>query len=142
VSEGGLRRRISQGRFQRSMGLFAGYFGLFSAIEAYLEHRRGSFNQRWMWTPILLTPLMVAAAAGATVSGRIARTALPLVSGVTLLDGLLGFYFHLRGIRRMPGHSRNLVFNVISGPPVFAPLLFTMVGLAGVVAALFRREEP
>jgi len=136
-----VRRQISEGRFQRGMALLAGYFAVFSGIEAYLEHRRGSFNQRWMWTPVLLTPPMAAAAVGATASQRVARAVLPFVSGVMLLDGLVGFLLHVRGIWRMPGHLRNRSFNVTSGPPLFAPLLFFVAGLLGLAASLFRREE-
>lgn len=136
-----LGRQISMGRFQRGMALLAGYFGIVSGIEAYFEHRRGSFNQRWMWTPVLLAAPMGAVATGAVFSRRVARTLLPVVSGITLLDGLIGFALHLRGIRRMPGHLNNLAFNITAGPPLFAPLLFLVAGLLGLAAALFRREE-
>ncbi len=137
-----LTRQIVQGRFQRGMALLAGYFGVVASIEAYFEHRSGSYNQRWMWTPVLLAPPMAFATLGAAVSGRIARTWLPAVSGLALLDGLLGFTLHIRGIWRKPGHFRNMAFNVISGPPLFAPLLFAVAGLVGLVAAWFGREEP
>ena len=137
-----LAGQIRQGRFQRGMALLAGYFGVLSSIEAYFEHRRGSFNQRWMWTPVLLSVPMGAVAIGAVFSRRLARTMLPVVSGLTLLDGLIGFALHVRGIRRMPGHSRNLAFNVTAGPPLFAPLLFLVTGILGLSAALVRRELP
>ncbi len=136
-----LGRQIREGRFQRGMALLAGYFGVVSSIEAYFEHRRGSFNQRWMWTPVLLAAPMGVVAIGAVFSRRVARTLLPIVSAITLLDGLIGFVLHIRGIRRMPGHLRNLAFNVTMGPPLFAPLLFLAAGLLGLAATLFRREE-
>jgi hypothetical protein len=136
-----LQRRIGQGRFRRGMALLAGYFALVSAVDAYFEHRRGSFNQRWMWTPILLTAPLVAAAARTATRRRPERRVLALTSGTLLVDGLLGFYLHVRGIARMPGHLRNLSFNVTAGPPLFAPLLFAMAGLLGLAATLFREEE-
>ena len=45
------------------------------------------------------------------------------------------------GIRRTPGHFSNLRFNITLGPPLFAPLLFSAVGLLGLIAMLLRREE-
>ena len=116
-------------------------FRSLSGGEAYYEHLRGSYNQRWMWTPVWVTPPMLAAAVAAFSSARAARVALPIASTVNLLEGLLGFYLHLRGIRRMSGHVRNLRFNITMGPPLFAPLLFSAVGTLGLVATFLRREE-
>jgi hypothetical protein len=96
---------------------------------------------RVMWTPVWVTPPMVAAGVGAAFSERIARVVLPLASAAALLDGLLGFLLHLQGIKRMPGGFGNLRFNVTMGPPLFAPLLVSAVGLLGFIAALLRRGE-
>lgn len=137
----GLTDRISHGRFQQLMATTAAVFGVLAGGEAYFEHLRGSFNQRLMWTPVLVTPPMVGAAIGAAVSERVAHTVLPAVSAVTFADGLLGFALHARGIKRMPGGFENLEFNATMGPPPFAPLLLCSVGLLGIVAALLRRKE-
>src|SRR5947209_1852101 len=45
--------------------------------EAYFEHLRGSFNRRLMWTPIWVTPPMVAAGLGAVFSQNVAEHVLP-----------------------------------------------------------------
>jgi hypothetical protein len=137
------RRATSSGEseFQRVLALTAALFAVFAGGEAYFEHLRGSFNQRLMWTPIWVTPPMVAAAVGAAFSARIARAVLPFAAAVTFFDGMLGFFLHLRGIRRMPGRFRNFNFNVTLGPPLFAPLLFSSVGMLGLIAALLRKKE-
>jgi hypothetical protein len=132
---------VSQGRFQRAMALISAVFAVLAGGEAYIEHLRGSFNRRLMWTPVWLTPPMVAASIGAAFSQRAAEHVLPLAAAVTFLDGLLGFGLHLQGIQRMPGGFRNLQFNFTMGPPVFAPLLFSSVGLLGFVSALLRRSR-
>jgi hypothetical protein len=137
----GLGSEISHGRFQQLMALTSAFLAILAGGEAYLEHLRGSYNQRVMWTPIWVTPPMVAAAIGAALSERIARLVLPVTSIITFLDGLLGFLLHLRGIKRMPGSFENLEFNLTMGPPLFAPLLFSAVGLLGFVAVLLRREK-
>ncbi len=132
---------VAHGRFQRTMALTTAVFAILAGGEAYAEHLRGSFNRRLMWTPVWATPPMVAAAVSAALSEQVARQVLPIASGVTFLDGLLGFALHLQGIQRMPGGFRNLQFNFTMGPPLFAPLLFSSVGLLGFIAALVRRKE-
>ena len=133
--------QIGRGQFQRGMALIAVSLSILSGGEAYFEHTRGSFNQRWMWTPVWVTPPMVTAGIGALFSPRMARIALPVASAVNLAEGLVGAYLHLRGIYRMPGRFGNLRFNFTLGPPLFAPLLFSAVGVLGLLAAIFRREE-
>lgn len=134
-----LARRVAHGEFQRVLALVAAAFAVLAGGEAYIEHLRGSFNRRLMWTPVWLTPPMVMAGVGAALSPRVARRVLPVASVVTFLDGVLGFGLHLQGIQRMPGGFRNLQFNFTMGPPVFAPLLFSSVGLLGFIASLVRR---
>ena len=60
---------------------------------------------------------------------------------MTFLDGLLGFGLHVRGLKRMPGGLRSARFSLTLGPPLFAPLLFSSVGMLGLIAALLRRHE-
>jgi len=136
----GLRARIARGKFQRVMAASAAGFAILAGGEAYFEHLRGSFNQWVMWTPVIVTPPMVAAGIGAMMSEGIARRVLPVASAVVFADGLLGFVLHLRGLERMPGGFRNLEFNLTMGPPAFAPLLLCAVGLMGLVASLLGRE--
>jgi hypothetical protein len=137
----GFAANVAHGRFQRVLALVSAVFAVLAGGEAYAEHLRGSFNRRLMWTPVWLTPPMIAAGVGAAASQRVAETVLPVASVVTFLDGLLGFLLHLQGIQRMPGGFRNLQFNFTMGPPLFAPLLFSSVGLLGFLAALLRRAH-
>ncbi|MCL4486976.1 MAG: hypothetical protein M1570_02445 [Chloroflexi bacterium] len=135
------RQEIRAGRFQRSMAILAAFSAIVSGFEAYVQHRRGAFSHRMMWTPILLTPPMVLASAAAIFSARAARLLLPITSVAALVDGVVGFFLHLRGIQRMPGGFRIGQYNVVMGPPIFAPLLVTLVGILGLLAAFLRREE-
>jgi hypothetical protein len=135
-----VERAVAHGRFQQGMALVSATLAVLAGGEAYFEHLRGSYNQRWMWTPVWVTPPMAAAALAAAQSPRVARHVLPIASAVTMFDGLLGFFLHLRGLRHMPGRLANLRFNITMGPPLFAPLLFCAVGLLGLIASLLRRE--
>jgi hypothetical protein len=132
---------VEHGLFQQGMALTSAIFAILAGGEAYFEHLRGSYNQRVMWTPVWVTPPLVGAAIGSAFSRRIATHVLPFAAMVTFFDGLLGFFLHLRGIYRMPGRFANLRFNITMGPPLFAPLLFTAVGLLGMTASLLRRSK-
>ncbi len=132
---------IREGRFQRSLALIAGASSLVSGLEVAYEHYRGSYGQRIMYSPVILSPALCVAGVWAFKSRRAARTVLPVVSAAVLADCLIGFGFHVRGIARKPGGWRIPVTNVVMGPPVFAPLLFGISGYLGLVACFLRRED-
>jgi hypothetical protein len=134
-------RDIEHGRFERALsGLTAGA-ALVTGAEIFLEHDRASFGNTMMWVPVAVTPVVAAAGAGGVFSRRIAKTALPLVSAVAVANGLQGTYLHVRGIAQRPGGLRYARYNIEMGPPLFAPLLFAMVGGMGLLAAILRRES-
>ena len=131
---------IREGRFQRSMALLAGASSILAGLEVSYEHYRGSYGQKVMWTPVVLSGAMIAAGVGGFFSKWAARNLLRWTSAVTLLDSLAGFYFHMRGIARKPGGWRLPVANIIMGPPIFAPLLFGVCAYLGLIASFLRPE--
>ena len=64
-----------------------------------------------------------------------------MVSIATLADGVIGFFFHIRGVARKPGGWRLPVVNIVMGPPLFAPLLFGTSAYLGLMASYLRRED-
>jgi hypothetical protein len=136
-----VEQHIREGRFQRSLALVTAFASLLSGWEVATEHYRGSYNQRLMYSPLLLTPAMLVAALWGALSRRAARTVLPFVSLVILLDGLIGFFWHVRGVARKPGGWRIPIFNVTMGPPVLAPLLFALSGYLGLLTTFLRQED-
>ncbi len=68
---------------------------------------------------------------GALKSKRVANTLLPAVSAVLMLDGVIGFGYHIRGILRRPAGKKKPLYNILYGPPIFAPLLFAACGMLG-----------
>jgi hypothetical protein len=74
-------------------------------------------------------------------SERAAKTVLPALSAVFLLDGAAGVYFHLRGAYRKPGGLKEATYNLVMGPPALAPGSLAMIGGMGIAAALSRRER-
>ncbi len=132
---------IREGRFQRSMALLAGASSILAGLEVSYEHYRGSYGQKVMWTPVILSGAMTAAGISGFFSKWAARTLLRWTSAVTLLDSLAGFFFHVRGIARKPGGWRLPVANIVMGPPIFAPLLFGVSAYLGLIASFLRPEE-
>lgn len=133
--------RIREGRFQRSLSLLTAGTSIASGLEVAYEHYRGSYSRRVMYTPVIMSILLAMAGIAGFFSGRAARTILRWISGLTLVDGAVGFYFHLRGIQRKPGGWRLPMTNMIMGPPVFAPLLFGTSAYLGLIASFLQREE-
>jgi hypothetical protein len=58
-----------------------------------------------------------------------------------MLDGVVGFGYHIRGILRRSGGKKKPLYNILYGPPIFAPLLVAACGLLGMMAYLMRRER-
>lgn len=136
-----LENQIREGRFQRSLSLLTAATSVVSGLEVAYEHYRGSYSRRVMYTPVILSGLLGAAGLAGFFSRRAARSILRMVSAVTLLDAGVGFYFHIRGIKRKPGGWRLPMTNMIMGPPIFAPLLFGTSAYLGLVASYLQREE-
>jgi len=142
--ERGWRRLLANaqaGRLQRTLSGLTAASALPLGAEVFFEHYRGSFGDKWMWTPIALTPPLVAAGVAGVVSERAARTALPLVAALYTLDGLIGVITHVRGVRRKPGGFQEPLYNLVMGPPLLAPGSLVMVGAIGLAAPLFERER-
>jgi hypothetical protein len=133
------QRDVRSGRFRRLLAVATAFFAALAGGEAFFEHLRGSFCQRIMWTPVWISPLVVAAGIGAALDDEIADAVLPLTALASLVDGLLGFYLHLRELGNLAGGWRNFWFNFTIGPPLFAPLLLCAVGLLGLLTAGMRR---
>jgi hypothetical protein len=112
------------------------------AFEIYLEHYKGSFGDKWMWTPIVLTPPLTAAGIAGVYSERAAKTWLPVLSTLYFLDGLVGVVTHLRGVQKRPGGlTGEPTYNLVMGPPLLAPGSLCMVGAMGILAAIVKREK-
>jgi hypothetical protein len=134
-------RDFRRGRAQRLLSAATAASALPLGLEIYTNHYGGSFGNKWMWTPVALSPALAAAGVAGVVSERAARTVLPALSGVYLLDGMAGVFFHLRGVARKPGGFREATYNLVMGPPALAPGALAMVGAIGLAAAVCRRER-
>jgi hypothetical protein len=132
---------LRAGRLQKTLSGATAAGALALGVEIFFEHYRGSYNDRWMWTPIAATPPLVAAGVAGIWSERAARTALPVASAVFALDGVAGVVTHVRGVLRKPGGLREPLYNLVMGPPVLAPGSLALVGALGLLAAVVERER-
>lgn len=134
-------RDVRTGRFERTLcGLTAAGAAVTTA-EIFMAHDSASFGNRWMWAPIALGPVTVAGGIAGVISRRAAKTVLPAISAMVIANGLQGTFFHARGVAQKPGGWNNAGYNLEMGPPLMAPLLVTMVGGMGLLAAILRREQ-
>jgi hypothetical protein len=134
-------QNVEHGRFERSLSGLTGIGAVITGAEIFLEHDRASFGNKMMWLPVALTPIVGVAGIAGVFSKRLAKTALPAASALVVANSIQGTYLHVRGIAQRPGGWREARYNSEMGPPVFAPLLFGLVGGMGLLAAILRRER-
>jgi hypothetical protein len=132
---------VREGRFQKQLAVATAASAFFSGFEAWYSHYKNNFRYKAQWMPVVIAPLLMVAAIGGIKSRKVAHTALPAISALALADGGVGFFYHVRGILRRPGGMQKPIYNIIYGPPVFAPLLFAACGFLGLLASLLRREK-
>jgi hypothetical protein len=133
------RRDVATGRFERTLSALTAAGAAVTAGEIYFSHDGASFGNKMMWWPVVVLPAAVPAGIAGAVSRRAAKTVLPVCSAAIVVNGLQGTYLHWRGIRQRPGGFT--LYNIESGPPLFAPLLAALVGGMGLLASLLRRER-
>jgi hypothetical protein len=64
----GLVKNIRDGRVQRLLAASTAMSAPALGLEIYFEHLKGSFGDKWMWTPLVLTPPLTAAGVGGVFS--------------------------------------------------------------------------
>jgi hypothetical protein len=63
------------------------------------------------------------------------------LSAAAMLDGAVGMAYHARGVLRRPGGRKHLMYNIMYGPPILAPLLFAACGLLGLLASAIQGRQ-
>jgi hypothetical protein len=106
-------------------------------VQVSLFHRAGAFKKLIMWAPVLLTPLVIggALAGVARRDGAWGWIAASLLA-VGLLNGLIGLYYHLRGVRLQVGGFS--IRNFMAGPPPVLPFAYSLFGVLGLIALLWN----
>ena len=137
-------------RFLRRVGLARLLrLGLTLAIpplwyEIAVLHYRGAFQNRFMWVPVLSLPAVLASGVASSLKKdeRHSRAILYPFAWLMAIIGTVGTFFHLRGIGRQMGGFYNWKYNVVTGPPILAPMQVALFGLLGVAATQRISNNP
>jgi hypothetical protein len=122
--------------FQRFYLLFVAVAFALLGLQVLLFHWRAAFKKWTMYGPVLLAPVLAAAGVG----GALTRDgwlgwAVLAVFALGVADGLVGIYEHGHGIaERIGGFSLR---NLVAGPPVLLPVMFTALALSGGLAVVW-----
>lgn len=111
-----------------------------ASIQAAILHYRGAFNNALMYAP-LTAPLLAAAACAWYAVTPGGTWLLPVLVGLlwlTFFTGFVGLGMHLRGFDRVMGGLYLPRENVMNGPALAAPALFSGFALVGLIAVVMR----
>jgi hypothetical protein len=105
--------------------------------DSAVEHYRGSFRNRAMYTPLVAAALTLGASLFGTADKRAARHPVrDTIYGAAAAAGLAGLGFHAYNILKRP--SRLSWLNLFYAAPIGAPMALTLAGLLGRGAERLR----
>jgi hypothetical protein len=125
----------------RRLNRAAGMIAASVLVDSAMEHYRGQFHNRAMWTPIVSAALSVAASLhGHTDHASGAHRGRDAAYAAAGLTGIVGTGFHLYDITRKPGGLcwQNLFYSA----PIGAPTALSLSGLMGFLAERVRDNQP
>ena len=130
-----------KGAFKSTWRLLPRYRRFCSGFEAWYSHYKNNFRYKAQWTPVVVAPLLMAAGVGAVRNQRIAQRGCPPCQRWQCWMVRWGLVITLAVFSGGPVDLKMPVYNIIHGPPIFAPLLFAAAGFIGLLASLLRREK-
>jgi lysylphosphatidylglycerol synthetase-like protein (DUF2156 family) len=117
--------------------LFTGLALLLIFIQVTLFHYRQNFRHWAMWLPVLGSPAIGLAALWLSLSNSPGiRNVTTVFLIIGLIAGLIGFFYHFRGVgQRVGGYKMP---NFLAGPPIILPLMITAICILGLIALYWR----
>ncbi len=101
--------------------------------DSAIEHYRGDFHNKAMFTPLIASALTIASsvhgARASAVDSHVARTA---TYAGAIAVGVIGTAFHLYNVTKRVGGAR--IENFFYGAPIGAPAALALAGLSGLAA--------
>ena len=121
----------------RRLNRAAGTLALSVLLDSAVEHYRGSFENKAMFTPLVVSALTLAVSAHGTADKRReAHWARDAVYALGAATGVAGTGFHLHNVLKRPG---GFVWqNLLYGAPLGAPAAILLSGLLGVYSERVR----
>lgn len=109
-------------------------------LDSAVEHYRGSFTNRAMYTPLVVSALTLGVSAHGNTDKRPAAHRLRgLVYGLAAATGVVGTGFHVWNVFRRPGGGAWQ--NFFYGAPIGAPAALSLAGLLGAAAEEVRNNR-
>lgn len=124
----------------RRLNRAAGLLATSTLLDSAVEHYRGSFQNKAMYTPLVVSAFTLAVSAHGTGDKRqIAHGVRDSIYLAAALTGLVGTGFHLYNIGKRPGGFswQNLFY----GSPLLAPAAVALSGLLGYYSERLRDNE-
>lgn len=121
----------------RVIVLFVSLAYLMIAIQVSMSHYRQNFYRKVMLTPVLSAPIYFLIGIALVCWGRQwLMTTFHILMWLGLLSGLIGFYYHFRGVGlRVGGYALR---NFLIGPPIIMPLMYSAIAVLGLIAVYGR----
>jgi hypothetical protein len=128
-------------RAARRLNRAAGLLATSVLADSAVEHYRGSFENKAMYTPLLVAALtLVASGHGVGDKRPDAHKVRDSIYGIAGVTGLIGTGFHLYNIAKRPGGFSWL--NLFYSAPIGAPFALILAGVLGVTAERVRDSGP
>lgn len=121
----------------RGYYLLVGLGVLAALVSSVLDHARAGFSNGWLWLPLTVGVFGAVAATALGLSARPTRSDLRVYLAAMLLLialGALGSALHVEA--NLVGESVVVAERFIRGAPFLAPLLFSNMGLLGIIAMM------
>ena len=132
---------IREGRFQKHMAAATVFAAFLSGFEAWYSHYKNNFRYKAQWTPVIIAPRSWHLPWEQSRAGAWRTPGCPPFLSLAIVDGSVGCIYHARGVLRRPGGLSKPLYNIIYGPPLFAPLCSRLAAFLGLLASLLGRER-
>jgi hypothetical protein len=118
---------------ERIVVLFVALAFIMIWIQVTMFHYRQNFHHKSMWVPVISAPLFFLTGIALTLFNfSWLATIFIIMMWFGTLAGMIGFYFHFRGVGvRVGGWALR---NFLIGPPVILPLMFAALSVLGLIA--------
>lgn len=129
------------GRAARRLNRAAGTIATSVLIDSAMEHYRGAFENRAMYTPLVVSALTILASFhGHKDRATRAHRGRDVVYALAGLTGAIGTAFHFYNVGKRPGGFcwQNLFY----AAPLGAPTAITLAGMTGFLAERVRDNAP
>jgi hypothetical protein len=126
----------------RAYRLFVGLGILATLISSVLDHARTNFDNPWLWVPTTAGVFATVVAVGLSLVARPTRSDVityVVTMVVLILVGTVGAVLHVQA--DLTSRSLFVPERFIRGAPFLAPLLFSNMGVLGLLALLDAHES-